>query len=270
MTRKSKPLRLERIAVALSAPESKATILDTINILAADNDGEITYVFIEDPDLIRAAQLPFAVEVCRATNVTRRIDSSELERGLRERARELKQSVRQAAERTGTKWSFEVVRQRTASAVLELTKTTDITFLAASSIISHGQRSVPNRGVMMHADPSPGDTVVVVIDRSAAGTRAVAVARKLARARDLILSGVVVAASQAGIDRIQSQLRAPGAFDFDELVSLFQPQFSEITTAVARYGNPAAVVLPISQLDASSERIHQLELEIDSPLVIVK
>ncbi len=266
MTAKSRSVALQRIAFATT--ESEPHALKTIVALAADNATGVSCVFIEDVDLLRAAELPFALEVCGATNVVRRTSSSEVERGLKEHAATAKKLIVQTAEQAGAKWSFEVIRQRPASAVLELAKRTDITVFSATGSLRYGDRAKQRPRTGYEHQSSPDASIVVLVDRSAASARAVQVARKLATVRRLPLCGVVVAATKAGVDRLVDQLRRLRDPDIPHINGLARPDFSDIVMT-ARAHHPAAVVLPISQIADSSDRIHELEEAIGNPILIV-
>ena len=266
MTAKSRSVTLERIAFATT--ESEPHALETIVALAAGNATVVSCVFIEDLDLLRAAQLPFALEVCRATNVVRRTSSSEVERGLKDRAAAAKKLVVHTAEQAGAKWSFEVIRQRPASAVLELAKRTDITVFSATGSLRYGDRAGHQPRTGNQRQSSLDASIVVLIDRSAASARAVQVAHKLAAVRRLPVCGVVVAATKAGVDRLVGQLSRRREPDIAHITGLARPDFSDIVMTVPAH-HPAAVVLPISQIEDSSDRIHELEEAIGNPILIV-
>jgi hypothetical protein len=266
VTAKSRSVTLERIAFATT--ESEPHALETIVALAAGNETGVSCVFIEDVDLLRAAQLPFALEVCRATNVVRRTSSSEVERGLKERAAAAKKLVVQTAEQAGAKWSFEVIRQRPASAVLELAKRTDITVFSATGSLRYRDGSISQLRSRTRSLSSLDTSIVVLVDRSAASARAVQVAQKLATVRGLPVCGVVVAATKAGVDRLADQLHRIDGLDLTNFSYLLRPEFTDIVMTARAY-HPAAAVLPISQIEDSSNRIHELEEAIGNPILIV-
>ena len=270
MSKDLRALSIKRITIAFAAAESQSHSLAAIARLASEYAAEVSGVFIEDADMLRAARLPFALEVCRATNLVRRVDSGEIERGLKERAAAARKLIVQTAERTGAKWSFEVVRQRKASAVLELTKGTDVTvFAAASAVHAHGIVA-PGALKSTPRPASRGESIVVLVDRSAASRRAVQVAHRLARMRGLPIHAVVVAATQAGLDRLTRQLQSTDRLDASNIHGLCRPpHFSDVAEA-ARTWRPAAVILPIALVEGSSEHIHALEEALENPILIVK
>ena len=262
-------LSLQRISVALATPGSRTQSLDAIAGLAAIHGAQVSYVFIEDADMLRAARLPFALEVCRATNVVRRVDSSEIERGLRECAVAIRKLVAETAERAGARWSFEVVRQRTATAILELAKRTDVTVFTAATSLPYQGPVAPEVAKNTDHFPAAGESIVVLVDRSAASGRAVQVAHSLAEMHGIAIHAVVAAGTRPGLDRLNAQLRRTTDLDAAHIQDLYRPEFSDIVAA-ARARRPAAAVLPITLVKGSSERIRELEDAIDNPILIVK
>jgi hypothetical protein len=262
-------LSLKRITIAFAAAESQPHSLDAIARLAADFEAEVSGVFIEDADMLRAARLPFAVEVCRATNVVRRVDSGAIERGLKKRAAAARKLIVEAAERSGARWSFEVVRRRKASAVLELAKATDVTVFAAATSFRLRPRVARDATRSATHQSSGGESIVVLVDRSAAAGRAIQIAHKLAEMRGIPVRAVLVAASKVGLDRLTERLQRTGRLDSSHIQGLCRPQFSAIAEA-ARVQRPAVVVLPIALVEGSTERVHALEQALENPILIVK
>lgn len=262
-------LSFERIVIAFATVESQRHSLESIARLAAGHNAEVSGVFIEDADMLRAASLPFALEVCRATNIVRRVDSDEIERGLRERALVARKLVAETARQSGAKWSFQVVRQRTATAVLDLARETDVTVLSTTSSSRYRDQTMPRKGNFAGRTAYPGESIVVLFDQSAASGRAILLAHKLAEIRRLPIRAVVVAASQEDLDRLTGQLQRTVGLDSSLIHRLRRPNFGEILSSIHAL-HPAATVLPLALVKGSSERIHGLEQAIDNPILIVK
>jgi len=257
------------IAVALVAAGSEARVLDTIEALTGNGETTVSCIVIEDADMLRAAKLPFAIEVCRATNIVRRIDSGNLEETLRERAAKTIQLVRKATEGMNVNWTFDIVRKKTAAALLELVASRDVTLFCSAATFRTHEPAGPRPGSGWQGVGTNGNTVVVVLDRSAASTRAIEVARRIARRRNMSLKPIIVAASTGGSERIKTRIDRAGDPVADVATTLLSPSFAEIAARV-REQQPAALVLPVSQLKGSVARILELEYGIDCPAAIVK
>ena len=71
---------IQRILVALDASPHSQAALDAAATLAARVSAELQGLFIEDVNLLRLAELPFAREVGSFTATHRRLDARDLER----------------------------------------------------------------------------------------------------------------------------------------------------------------------------------------------
>ncbi|MGR9091770.1 MAG: hypothetical protein ACU85U_14450, partial [Gammaproteobacteria bacterium] len=200
MTGKRRAAEPGRIAVALAGAGSEGHAVETLNALTGDGQARVSWIVIEDTDLLRAARLPFALEVCRATNVARRIDAGDFQRRIRERAAAVMHELRQTTAPAGVEWTFDIVRQRTATAVLQLTQSQDVTLLFTAA--TYRTPAIRHGSVAQSVADRQGSAVVVVLDQSAASRRALNVAHQIGRARRRPVVGLIVASSGAGADRI--------------------------------------------------------------------
>ncbi|MFO8085937.1 MAG: universal stress protein [Desulfobacterales bacterium] len=114
-TRRS-PIR--RIMAALDASTSSLNALQTAVDLAARFDAELLGLFVEDINLLRLAQLPFAREVSFFSSRSRRIAPDEMELQLRTQAARIRNVLAQTADRLGVAWEFRTVRGDVGSEVL--------------------------------------------------------------------------------------------------------------------------------------------------------
>ncbi len=181
MTERQRVRRIRRIAVALSGEHSDAPVLESIARLASEMAAELSGVFVEDVDLLRLAQLPFAREFSLLTSAERPLESAELERQLRAQAAAVQRALASSAERAGVAWSFSVRRGPFAAQLLEAALDVDLTVLGAS-------RRGPLRAVLhsrtraaWQAAAASG-SVAVVYDGSDESARALEIALRLARA----------------------------------------------------------------------------------------
>ncbi|HHP7234546.1 MAG TPA: universal stress protein, partial [Desulfobacterales bacterium] len=77
---------IERILVALDASPASVSALQTAVELAARLGARLVGLFVEDMNLLRVTQLPFAREISLFSPWFRRLESGELERQLRVQA----------------------------------------------------------------------------------------------------------------------------------------------------------------------------------------
>jgi hypothetical protein len=100
----------ERVVVRLGAATRGDPVLEAALRLAAALDAALEGVFVEDPNLLRLAALPFASEVSALTGARRSLDASDVERALRVAASRHERRLAESAARTRVRWTFAVAR----------------------------------------------------------------------------------------------------------------------------------------------------------------
>lgn len=103
-------LVLRKILVALDASKSSFAALDAAVALAASMEAELQGVFVEDTELLRAAESPFARELAYPYNRPAPLDRSMVERNLRSQAETARSALAGAAEKARVPWTFRSVR----------------------------------------------------------------------------------------------------------------------------------------------------------------
>lgn len=101
---------IHRIVVALDASSGSRAALATAVSLAETLKAELLGLFVEDINLLRLSELPFAREVLFAESRLRQLESEELLRRLRARAAILRQEVQELAAEHKITSTFRVIR----------------------------------------------------------------------------------------------------------------------------------------------------------------
>ena len=188
----------ERIVVALDGSTYGLVALEAAATLAAALHAELVGLFVEDVNLLRLAQLPFAQEISYLAATPRKLDVARMTRQLQARATQARQQLRQSAENKEVRWSFSVVRGLIADELLSATPATDLLVLgrvshprAQKSRLGSTARMVVDRATLARATHSillipPGADldrpVLALYDGSAGARRALILAGKLAQA----------------------------------------------------------------------------------------
>jgi hypothetical protein len=107
-----------RIVIELAPGLPARGSLEAAAALADRVGAELVGLFIEDPNLLRFAALPFAHEIGFASAERRRMNLTELERSLRVHAAEAERTLASAAQRSAARWSFRVARGLAAAELL--------------------------------------------------------------------------------------------------------------------------------------------------------
>jgi nucleotide-binding universal stress UspA family protein len=192
MNGSERALTIRRILVALDASPHSLSALEAAAELAASFQAELLGLFIEDINLLRSAEMPFAQEVGLASGRLRRLDSQLVERQLQARANQARRAMAAAAERARVRWSFETASGQIVSRLLAAALDVDILILGkagwsgqrrlgshARAVISQqkGPTLVLQHGVHLELP------VLVLYDGSAATQRSLAAAAQLVQER---------------------------------------------------------------------------------------
>lgn len=182
---------IERVVVALDATSENRTAIAAAARLAARWNAPLHGVFVEDDDLIRLANLPFARQVTLGFGVER-LSLQQAQRQMRAFAERARHELAAAARRHAVEWSFEIVGDA-ASSRIGAAETTD--FLVCGtvtrpigghfrvecrwwSVVEPGNSSM----LLAHREGHDHPVAVLLHDCDAAATRLIAVAARLAEA----------------------------------------------------------------------------------------
>lgn len=126
----TRPIRC--IAVAIDCSPCSRASLDAAAEMAARLRAELIGIFVEDINLLRMAELPFAEEVRHFTATMEKIDTGQLERLLRLQAREAQQLLQRAAEEFTLPHSFRIMRGMVPEKVMSGAPEADLIVLGRS------------------------------------------------------------------------------------------------------------------------------------------
>ena len=182
---------IERIVVALDAASENRTAINTAARLAARWKAPMHGVFVEDDDLIRLANLPFARQVTLGLGVEN-FDLQQAERHMRAYAEHTRRDLAAAARRHGVEWTFEIVRGA-PDQPLGAASANDFLVCSTTTRPVGGHFRVecrwwsgfePNAGsfLLAHRDRHEGRVAALVFDQGPASERLLAAAARLAEA----------------------------------------------------------------------------------------
>ncbi|RMF93965.1 MAG: universal stress protein, partial [Nitrospinota bacterium] len=123
---------IRRILVALDASLPSRHVLEAAIDLAQKLEAELLGLFVEDMNLLRLAELPFARVSALATE-KRPLDSPSMARALKVQAERVQRMLESMAQQAQVRWSFRIVRGDVASAVLAASTEVDLLALGRIS-----------------------------------------------------------------------------------------------------------------------------------------
>lgn len=156
MKKKEKSKAIRHILVALDASPHSRTALAAAAELARELQAELRGLFVEDVNLLKLAQLPFAQEIHYPRATTQKLDTSLMEKELRNQAAWAQECLRQIAEQASLAWSFQVARGGVASELLAAALEVDLLVLGRLSrrlALSHGVGSTARTAVTEAQQP---------------------------------------------------------------------------------------------------------------------
>jgi nucleotide-binding universal stress UspA family protein len=194
--------QIQRILVALDASSHSLAGLEAAVALASKLDAEILGVYVEDINLLRLAEMPFASELGQYSSRPRKLDTGQLERQLRIHADRARQALLEAAEAADLAWSFRVVRGSIPVELIAATQDTDLIILGQRGWSNFVQVGSTTQTIMdqarkltliLRSGNRLGKSVMAVFDGSPVGEEALSFAGSLAQERDGNLTVVLIA-----------------------------------------------------------------------------
>jgi nucleotide-binding universal stress UspA family protein len=273
---------IQRILVALDASPASVSALQTAVELAARLEARLVGLFVEDINLLRVAQLPFAREVSLFSPRFRRLESRELERQLRVQAERMRQAMAQLAADSNIDWDFRVTRGSVPGEVMTAGAEADLVILgkvgrslsAARRMGSTVRMLVMQRsGLTLILQPGGRLTVPVVAlyDGSESGESALEAAGQLVKAEDGKLTILILAESKEEARTLQmntlKRLQQLGlGADFRLLI---KPTTGGLLQLVQRE-TTGPVVIPCGLERLQGERLCALIDEVPNPVLLVR
>jgi hypothetical protein len=163
--------------------------------LALSGGIDLATLFVEDINLLRLAELPFALEIGTTSATPRRLVVSDVERALKSRAEETRRALSEMAEALQLGLTFEVLRGHPARTLLEVSSEDDLVVLAGTVVrtVTHTTATGLVRRALRTTSPAAksrsAQPVAAALFSRPTAIRALAAAHRLAQANasDLIL-----------------------------------------------------------------------------------
>lgn len=160
---KASKLRIRRILVALDAsPQSLAALRAAVE-LSVKLEAELLGLFVEDVDLLRLAESPYARDLLLPTARETPLDRASMERKFKAQAEQVRKNLEAVANPAKASWTFRVVRGSVPSEILTAAAECDL--LALGRV---GWSLVKKSGLGSTALAAMGEAVPALLLSSAA------------------------------------------------------------------------------------------------------
>ena len=219
---------VRRLLLALSGERMETARLQSLAGLAVSMEMELVALFVEDERLLRAGQLPMALEVGRISARVRPLSGPGIESSLRAAAEQVRRTLEEIAGRSTLRYTFQVARGQPVAAALAVAETMDAVLFAGRGQPIWRARREPVFAMLM-----PGEGVVTFVTA----------ARRLARAvgAELILG--LPADSAADFIDLRGEVEALPTPLPERFMRMREGNAQE-TIRVARSLNAGFVVVP--------------------------
>lgn len=280
MSESEPPRAIQRILVALDAsPHSMAALKAAVE-LAASLKAELLGLFVEDINLLRLAEFPFAQEIGRYSARRRKLDSDQMARRLRAQASWARQAFARMAEEAAIQWSFRVTRGAIDAELISATSETDLIILGktgwsnlrrpgstAIAVISRG----PQRILVLQEGAQLGLAVFVLFDQSPHAMEALTLAADFARDRQGHLTVMLIARAKELALELQEQaeawLKARGQYAAYRWLSEVDPA---IVCRLVQVEDGGMLVVPAQSPQISDDDLLQILSDITCPVLLVR
>lgn len=278
----SNRIEIRRILVALDDSPQSLVRVETAAELAANFKAELIGIFVEDVNLLRVAQLPFAREISLFTPISRQIRLDQLQRELRTQSNRMHKILAAAATARKVPWMFKVARGSVATEVLSAASEADLMILGRMTwSLTGGKRlgstvrMILTQGhvltLILHEEAIWTVPVSVVYDGSKLSVKALNVAAHLVQTRDGRLNIFILALDMEMARKMQTEVfkeleKRKLEADFRLLVN---PSLTRLTWLIQTQGL-GPVVLPCSGSLLQGEGLCSLVNEISNPVLLVR
>lgn len=244
---------IRRILLALSGTGEELAWIEAAAELAAALQAELSALFVEDVDLLRASRLPSMWEMGRHSAQLRMMQADSTVRHLQAAARRMEQALHRAAELHSLRYSFRILQGKPLHTLLTEAASLDLVLLG-------------RRATVITAQPRP---LAVLFDGSMAAAGTLAVGLRLARATGRACLVLVVAAdAQTYREHVQQAGWAAGGSTEVSMQRLPDTEPAALAAAVNGL-RAAALVLPADYAEGDIARLDALRSKLHCDLLLV-
>lgn len=273
---------IKRILVALDASEANRSALLAATSLASQLQAEVQALFVEDINLLRLAELPFAREMMVGSSQGRRITLATMEQQIQTQATRLRHFVETIAQQNKVKVDFKVLRGQISNELCLAAQQMDLLILGKSTQLLRPSLKLGtvaqevlaavkcNVLVLQHA-ASIERPVVVLFDGAEASQRALQLAMQLAHG-DHDQFKVIYPATSA--DRQQALQQQVAALTTPHGIEAGQIHLTSNTPAailqVLANSTGRVLIIEATNEILNSEAITALIQQSDTPVIVIR
>lgn len=277
-----KAISINRILVALDASAVNRSVLQAATTLAVNLDAELNALFIEDINLLRLAELPFAREIAYGSGTGRGMNVADMERSMLMQTKRLRELVETIAQQSRLRIAFDVERGDIASAICNASRQTDLLIIGKNSQLLKQSLKVGtiaqailssahcNLMVLQHG-ATIARPVVVTFDGSDVSQTAVLLASRLARQDHNVLIVLFPAVNDRRYQLLHKQLMKEINDTALQIhaVRLSENTVAQILQAIKQY-HGRILLLETGCSFLTGEQTREIVMQADIPVILLR
>lgn len=204
----SSPPPDKRIFITWDSSPLGAAALDAAAALARRLNAELAGLFVENSNLLRLAELPFAREYTLASAAARKFETGELKRAMRLQAETARGALSRAAQNLSVRWSFQVVRGALLDSVLDAMGEPDLAVFGHTGQYVVRPDTVKGSTAQHSHVTAPRQQILAIFDESRAADRTLTAANLLAQLHHTDVVVLLIAEDAAALSRLHTRAAA--------------------------------------------------------------
>jgi nucleotide-binding universal stress UspA family protein len=203
--------KIKRILVALDDSKKAIDLLRSAAALAAQLDAELIGLFVEDTELLRAADLPIFMEINFDTRTRRKVDRFQIEHIYQERVDALLAEAERMLKEMDLEWRFTIARGSVVEEIQKAASDVDLLVMARSAVSKRRlgstarsmARTVTANLLLIEPRSRQHTNLLVLYDGSEKSQQALEIASHLAEVQDISLVVVIAADSASAAEELK-------------------------------------------------------------------
>lgn len=283
MSERKESVSIHRILVAVDASPHSQAALEAAVDLAARFNAELEGLFVEDLNVLRAAEMPSAQELGKYSARRRRISVHEIERHFRARSRQMRRVFRALVEREGIRGAFRVARGMVQSEIQLAAERADVLIIGrvgwsgirprrlGSTARAACFDEAPRVTVMVQKDARLEPPILVVYDGSSMAGKTLAIGAALVDETSGPLRILLVAEDEEALPSIRAQANAciQGLPIMRQFQGLATGSVTHLAHVIRGTGS-GTLVLPAELAPLRDDLVSELVERVEIPVLLVR
>lgn len=269
---------IKRILVALDDSKKAIDLLRSAAALAAQLDAELIGLFVEDTELLRAADLPIFREINLNTRTRRKVNRFQIERIYQKRVDALLSEAERMLTEMELEWQFTIARGSVVEEIQKAASDVDLLVMARSAISKRRLgstarsmvRTVPANLLLIEPRSRQHTNLLVLYDGSEKSEQALEIASHLARVQDISLVVVITADSASAAEELKRH--ASDWLTYHKITARFHivvpPEVKRLRELIGRERR-CMLILPEDNPTINKDQLDEVLPELRCPVFLV-